>query len=65
MTDAADQAAFLAQDDVDQGVSVARNQVPDPSEVGPPFCPVCEEPIPDGRRNLGYKRCVECAECAE
>ena len=62
MADAADQATELVADDINQGVSRARGRVPDPARPGPWICEDCgEEEIPEGRRMLGHRDCIECA----
>jgi hypothetical protein len=49
----------------DARVAEARAGVPAPGTVGPEFCPLCDDDIPDGRRQAGYQHCVNCAAAAE
>lgn len=64
---------FMA-DDVDFASRVIDDQVAAALErlrrntqalPGAKFCKVCEEEMPEARRNLGFQLCIECAEEAE
>lgn len=45
----------------DRQIDSVRSKVPPAGAVGPEFCEQCEDEMPEGRRNLGYRICVECA----
>jgi hypothetical protein len=62
VADPIDQASERAALLTDTAVAAARGQVPDPSQPGPAICEVCEDnAIPEGRRRLGHRDCIECA----
>lgn len=35
------------------------------SPQAPSACPMCDEPLPEGRRRLGYRTCTACAAVLE
>lgn len=49
----------------DLEIEAVRSKVPPPGTVGPEFCDQCDEDMPEGRRELGYRICVECATSSE
>lgn len=58
----------LANDLIDSEVSRALNKLRQNASQdadGSKFCVECGERIPDGRKKLGFKLCVPCAEEAE
>ena len=62
MADVAD----VANDMIDSEVSsMLRLRQAGPVRMGPKVCVECEEEIPQARRELGFSRCLPCAEEAE
>lgn len=49
--------------EVDKGLARIREQLP--TGYGPEFCETCEEPVPEVRRQHGFRHCKDCAEHAE
>ncbi|ULQ45855.1 TraR/DksA C4-type zinc finger protein [Flagellatimonas centrodinii] len=64
MVDAIDRAQALDLSRIEQVQAAARLPL---AELGPQFCAVCADEIPDDRRRrvLGTRWCVDCARAAE
>lgn len=62
----ADEADF-ASDYIDKQLELRLKEIRNSGEIkiGPKQCVECEEAIPDARRQLGLKLCIECAIEAE
>jgi RNA polymerase-binding transcription factor DksA len=63
MADAADCADNFIDIEVSRALGKIRKDLQ--FKVGPKDCQECGEDIPDARRQLGFKFCVECAEETE
>lgn len=64
MADEIDLANDLIDSEVSRALSKLRQNASKDAE-GAKFCVECGERIPDGRKKLGFKLCVPCAEEAE
>lgn len=62
MADPIDQAQKHAVYLTESAVESARGNVPDGSTWGPERCEECGDFIPEGRRKLGYRVCLDCAQ---
>lgn len=63
MADEADIASNFIDDEVSNALRKIRQQAS--RAQGSKFCVECEEEIPEGRQQLGFKLCVPCAQDAE
>jgi RNA polymerase-binding transcription factor DksA len=64
MADEIDFANLLIEGEVSRAVSKMRQMNAQHTE-GSPYCTKCGDPIPEGRRQLGFNLCVPCVEQVE
>lgn len=64
MADQIDLANDLIDSEVSRALNKLRQGAPE-NTVGANFCTLCDDEIPEGRKALGFKLCVPCAEEAE